>query len=68
MKRIIIELDNTETIQTILKNIVDQHYSVMTLAIKNMLQFLWMFKVTRTFVEGNKIADGLALMAFSRPK
>ncbi|KAK5784767.1 hypothetical protein PVK06_039297 [Gossypium arboreum] len=39
----------------------------MTRTIKNILQLPWMVKVTHTFIEGNKVADGLESMAFSRP-
>lgn len=32
-----------------------------------MLQLFWMVKVIRTFREGNKVIDGSASMAFSKP-
>ncbi|KAG8493837.1 hypothetical protein CXB51_011156 [Gossypium anomalum] len=36
-------------------------------AIKNLLQLPWMVRIAHIFREGNRVADGLASMAFSRP-
>lgn len=52
-------MDNIETIEMIQANEVEQSYSTVGCAIKDLLKCTWMVHVRYVFKEGNKVADGL---------
>lgn len=62
-----LEIDSMTANQMIQDESIEFHHSAVLRAIKEIIQCLWMIRVTHVFKEGNRVADGLALMIFSSP-
>lgn len=67
IEKLVLEMDSIEAIQLIQTNSTEQHHSVVLRAIKGLLQLDWIIQIKHEFRDGNKVVDGLAQMASSRP-
>ncbi|MFQ6670886.1 hypothetical protein Gotur_035609 [Gossypium turneri] len=67
LKRVAFEMDSTVAIHLIQATSIEHHHLVVSQAIKDLFQLYWMVRVTHVFREGNRIVNGLELIASSRP-